>query len=59
MKSHSTTTQHKMSEDWEAVTKIGSKAGGSAQRTTVARTQSEINAARRAGAVVATEKKVL
>ncbi|PUU83173.1 multi protein bridging factor 1-domain-containing protein [Tuber borchii] len=46
-----------MSEDWESVTKIGSKAGGSAQRTTVARTQSEINAARRAGAVVATEKK--
>lgn len=47
-----------MSEDWDSVTKIGSKTRGNTQRATVARTQSEINAARRSGAVVATEKKV-
>lgn len=48
-----------MSEEWDAVTKIGkSVRSGGGQRATVARTQSEINAARRAGAVVATDKKV-
>jgi len=46
-----------MSEDWDAVTKIGAKANGNAIRTNVAKTNSEINAARRSGAVVATEKK--
>lgn len=47
-----------MSDDWDTVTKIGAKAGGGGTRTNVARTNSEINAARRSGAVVATEKKV-
>jgi len=46
-----------MSDDWDNVTKIGAKANGNAIRTNVARTNSEINAARRSGAVVATEKK--
>jgi putative transcription factor len=48
-----------MSEEWDSVTKIGkSVRPGGAARPTVARTQAEINAARRAGAVVGTEKKV-
>ncbi|KAL7268960.1 multiprotein-bridging factor 1 [Rhizina undulata] len=44
-------------DDWNSVTKIGSGARGPSQRATVARTQSEINAARRQGNVIATEKK--
>lgn len=48
-----------MSDDWDQVTKIGAKANGGGARATVARTQSEINAARRSGAVIATEKKVI
>jgi hypothetical protein len=49
-----------MSEEWDSVTKIGKavRPGGAAVRPVVARTQAEINAARRAGAVVGTEKKV-
>jgi hypothetical protein len=48
-----------MNEDWDSVTKIGSKVRGKGTpRATVARTQSEINAARRSGAIVATDKKV-
>jgi putative transcription factor len=45
--------------DWDTVTIIGSKArvGGGGPRQTVARTAGELNAARRAGAVVGTEKK--
>ena len=45
--------------DWDTVTVIGSKArvGGSGPRETVAKTSSQLNAARRAGAVVGTEKK--
>lgn len=47
-----------MADDWDQVTKIGAKTQGGGARATVARTQSELNAARRSGAVVATEKKV-
>ena len=47
-----------MSDDWDSVTRIGKGVRGGNQRPTVARTQAEVNAARRAGAVVATDKKV-
>lgn len=45
--------------DWDSVTIIGQKArvGGGGPRQNVARTAGELNAARRAGAVVGTEKK--
>mmetsp|Transcript_114 Transcript_114/g.86 ORF Transcript_114/g.86 Transcript_114/m.86 type:complete len:151 (+) Transcript_114:40-492(+) len=45
--------------DWDSVTIIGQKAriGGGGPRQNVARTQGELNAARRAGNVVGTEKK--
>lgn len=44
--------------DWDSVTIIGQRARpGSAPRQTVAKTSSQINAARRAGNVVSTEKK--
>lgn len=47
-----------MSEEWDSVTKIGKNVSGSGgPRATVARTQSEINAARRSGAVISTDKK--
>jgi hypothetical protein len=49
-----------MSEEWEAVTKIGSKvrAGGSGvAKDKVIRGESALNAARRQGADIATEKK--
>jgi putative transcription factor len=48
-----------MSDDWDSATVIGAKARGNANRTNVAKTNAEINAARRSGTVVATEKKVL
>jgi hypothetical protein len=48
----------KMSDDWDSVTKIGNGTRGAGARTNVARSQSEINAARRAGAIVSTDKKV-
>lgn len=47
-----------MSDDWNSVTKIGKSVHGTGTRETVARTQSEINAARRSGAIVSTDKKV-
>lgn len=48
-----------MSSDWDSVTVIGQKArfGGSGPRQTIARSQGEVNAARRSGTVVGTEKK--
>ncbi|KAI5811653.1 multi protein bridging factor 1-domain-containing protein [Peziza echinospora] len=46
-----------MSDDWDAVTKIGKSVRGAGSRPTVAKTASEINAARRAGTLVSTDKK--
>jgi len=49
-----------MSEDWESVTRIGSKArgtGGAADREKVIKGKSAINAAARSGAIIGTEKK--
>jgi len=47
-----------MSDD-HSVVKIGSRVSGGGVKPTVARTQSEINSARRAGAVVSTDKKYI
>lgn len=49
-----------MSDDWDSVTKIGSRArgaGGGGPRDTVIRGASALNAAKRSGAAISTEKK--
>jgi hypothetical protein len=49
-----------MADEWDTVTKIGSKArgpGGATAKEKVIRGESALNAARRGGADIATEKK--